>query len=88
MLSCQREAQDTRAIDEQAIRAADAEWLKALQTKDLDHAMSFYADNASLFPVSEPIATGKEAIRAAWAHFLASPGFTGRWHLESRGGYL
>ena len=80
-LGCQRETPDTRATDEQAIRAADAEWLKALQAKDLDHALSFYADDASLFPVSAPIATGKKAIRTNWAHLLAIPGFSLNWQI-------
>ena len=67
---------DNRAIDEQAIRQADAEMLKALQKKDLNHLMSFYADDASFFPVEEPIATGKPSIRATWARYLAIPGFS------------
>ena len=49
--------------------------LKTLQTKDLNHFMSLYADDASFFPVEEPIATGKQSIRATWARYLAIPGF-------------
>src|SRR5262249_36368680 len=59
-------SQDARILDEQAIRAADAAWLKAVQAKDVDRIVSFYADDASEFPVAEPIATGKHAIRENW----------------------
>lgn len=81
-LSSQGQARDTRLNDEQAIRAADAEMLKALQAKDLNHFMSFYADEASFFPVEEPIAMGKETIRATWERYLAIPGFANpRWQI-------
>ncbi len=56
------DSQDTRIVDEQAIRAADAAWLKAVQVRDVDRIVSFYADDASEFPIAEPIATGKDAM--------------------------
>jgi ketosteroid isomerase-like protein len=81
-LSSQEQARDTRSIDEQAIRAADAEMLKALRAKDLNPLMSFYAYEASFFPLEEPIATGRRTIHATWAHYLAIPGFANpRWQL-------
>src|SRR5206468_9076540 len=55
------DSQDGRIVDEQAIRDADAAWLKAVQAKDVDHIVSFYADDASEFPIAEPIAAGKDA---------------------------
>jgi len=71
----------TRSTDEQAIRAADAAWLKAVQANDLDHVVSFYADDASVFPIAEPIATGKTAIRENWAHMLGIPGLHLVWQI-------
>jgi hypothetical protein len=62
-MACQQNVPDTRMTDEQAIRAADAEWLKAVQANDLDRVLSFYADDASELPIEEPIVTGKGAIR-------------------------
>lgn len=77
--ACLREAPDTRAADEAALRDADTEWLKTVQAKHVDHVVSFYADDASMFPPGAPLATGKEAIRAAWSQLFALPGFALRW---------
>ncbi len=80
--ACQRRAVvDTRREDERAIRAADATCLKAAQVKDVDRAVSCYADDASWLPPNAPIANGKEAIRAGWAQLLASPGFAIDWQI-------
>ena len=62
--------------NENAIRALDAAWSQAAGAKDLDKTVSFYADDASLLPANAPIATGKDAIRAAWSQFMALPGFS------------
>jgi uncharacterized protein (TIGR02246 family) len=67
-------AQDV-SPDEQAIRALDVAWSHAAGSKDLDKTVSFYADDASMLPPNAPIATGKDAIRAAWSHFMSLPGF-------------
>lgn len=75
------ESQDARILDEQAIRAADAAWLKAVQAKDVDRIVSFYADDASEFPIAEPIATGKDAIRKNWEHMLGIPGLSLTWQI-------
>jgi uncharacterized protein (TIGR02246 family) len=66
-------AKDSSA-DEQAIRALDTAWSHAAETKDLDKAVSFYADDASMLPANMPIATGKDAIRAVWTQLLSTPG--------------
>ncbi len=80
-IACQQKVPDTRTTDEQAIRAADAEWLKAVQANDLDRVVSFYADDASELPIEEPIVTGKGAIRKQWEHMLAIPGFHMSWQI-------
>ena len=74
-------SQDARILDEQSIRAADAAWLKAVQAKDVDRIVSFYADDASEFPIAEPIATGKHAIRENWVHMLGIPGLSLSWQI-------
>ena len=61
---------DTRA-EEAAIREADATWLKALDAKQLDTAMSFYAQDASVLSPNVPVMTGKEAIRNFWSNEFA-----------------
>jgi ketosteroid isomerase-like protein len=64
---------DTRPADEAAIKAAAADWGKAAAAKDLDKTLSFYADDASMFPPNMPIATGAEARRKVWTELLAAP---------------
>jgi uncharacterized protein (TIGR02246 family) len=69
-------AQTTKTSkDEAAIRAADTQWSQALSSKDLDKALSFYADDASAFPYNAPIVSGKNNIRDMWSHLFQSPGF-------------
>ena len=69
---------DTRAADETAIRALDAQWSKTAAANDLDGAVSYYADDASLLPPNAPIAADKPAIRALWAALLV-PGNSLSW---------
>ena len=68
-------APDTRAADEAAIRAADADWAKAVETKDEQQGMSAYADDATLLAPGEAAATGKEEIQKAWSAMAGAPGF-------------
>ncbi len=66
---------DTRAADENAIRAQALEWAKAAAAKDLEKTLSFYADDAAMFPPNVPIAATKEARRQLWSAFMATPGY-------------
>jgi len=62
---------DTRATDEAAIRAASAEWAKAAAAKDLERTLSYYAEDASMFPPGAAIVTGPDARRKTWTGLLA-----------------
>src|SRR5438105_11103845 len=62
---------DTRAADEAAVRAASAEWAKVAAAKDLEKTLSYYADDASMFPPNAPVVTGPDARRSAWTKLLA-----------------
>lgn len=64
---------DHRAADAAAIRAVDANWVKA--ANDPAAFTSFYAQDAVLLPPGGPMATGKEAIGETWQHLMAQPGF-------------
>jgi uncharacterized protein (TIGR02246 family) len=66
---------DTRAADEAAIRALDAEWVKAIANKDLAQATSYYADTAEMFAPNAPAASGKDAVQKLCAGMLGLPGF-------------
>jgi uncharacterized protein (TIGR02246 family) len=63
-------APDTRAADEAAIRAAEAQWAKTAGAKDVDGTVAFYSDDARFLPPNEPLITGKKAIRDSWAAML------------------
>jgi uncharacterized protein (TIGR02246 family) len=70
----EREMQQARAAAETAVRAASAAWSQASTAKDLEKAVSFYADDALQLPEKAPAAKGKENIRKNWAPLLAAPG--------------
>jgi uncharacterized protein (TIGR02246 family) len=70
----EREAQQSRAADEAAIRAASTAWSQAAQAKDLDKAVSMYTDDAIAFQDKGPMMKGRENIREGWKTMLALPG--------------
>ncbi len=70
----QQEIQQARAADEAAIRAASAAWSQSATAKDLDKAVSFYADDAVILPDKAPAVRGQEDFRKNWAPLLALPG--------------
>ncbi len=63
------------SADEKEIRKSDAAWSQAAESKDLDKAVSFYADDASVLPFNAPIAHGKEQTRQLWSQLMSKPGF-------------
>jgi len=68
-------AVDTRAADEAAIRAIDAAWTKAAESKDPAGFAAVYADGASLMAPGAPITTGKEAIAKGFTGMMADKAF-------------
>ncbi len=76
--ACNQAPPDTRAADEAAIRAADAQWSKTAGSGDLEGTIAYYSDDATLLPPNAPMASGKEAIRAVWAPLL-TPGASISW---------
>ncbi|MBZ5601763.1 MAG: DUF4440 domain-containing protein, partial [Acidobacteriia bacterium] len=90
LTSCTAPSADTKA-EENNLRELDAQWSKTATSHDLNGLVSYYADDASVFPPNAPIATTKEAIRAAWAPLVA-PGVTTSWQVAkvevARGGDL
>src|SRR5271155_3848321 len=69
--SCgQQTPPDTRAADESAIRALDAQWEKVAAAKDVDGTVSYYSDDASLLAPNAPIAASKPFVPRG-PHFSA-----------------
>jgi uncharacterized protein (TIGR02246 family) len=69
----------TRADDEAALKKLDDEWSKAVGSRDVDKAISYYTDDAVAMLPNIPTLTGKEPIRSFWKNMLDSPSFGGDW---------
>lgn len=69
---------DTQAA-EAAIRKADADWVRAAQTKKVEDWLAYYTDDAVALPANDKTAVGKENIRKPVAELLATPGLTISW---------
>jgi ketosteroid isomerase-like protein len=67
-------ATDTRVEDEAAIRSAAEDWGRAIEAKNLDETVSFYADDAWVYPQNAPVAKTVEERRAVWAEYFGMPG--------------
>ena len=57
----------------------DAEWSKAAESRDLEKILSYWSEDASVFPPGSPALVGKDAIRAYIAQSLQIPGFRISW---------
>jgi uncharacterized protein (TIGR02246 family) len=66
---------DSRAADEEAIRAADLAWSKAAGSKDAAATAAFYAEDAVLLAPMAPVTKGRTAIQQAFATMMADPNF-------------
>ena len=70
-----------QSTDETEIREADQAWLHAVESKDLDKSVSFYAVDASVLPFNAPIASGTGQIRQFWSQLMSKPGFVLRFEV-------
>ena len=61
------------------IRQLDAEWSRAAQDRDVDRVVSFWADDAIVFPPGSPPVAGKAAIREFVTKSFQTPGFSISW---------
>jgi uncharacterized protein (TIGR02246 family) len=69
-------AADTQAADEKAIRDGEVAWNADFKAKDADKIMGHYANDATLMVPGEPVAKGKDAIRASVNAMLADKNLT------------
>jgi uncharacterized protein (TIGR02246 family) len=67
------------AVEEAAVRAADAQWLAAAKARDAEKTVSFWTDDASIMMPGAPAVTGKQAIKDYVAGSFASPDFSISW---------
>ena len=78
---CTQQQPDTRAADEAAIRAADVAFSKAVEGKQVDTAVAFYADDALVLMPNTPMMTARETIHKSFSEMLAVPGLTMKWEV-------
>jgi ketosteroid isomerase-like protein len=85
-------AADTHSKNEKFLMELDRAWSKASVAKDVDRIVSYYADDASMFPTNAPVAKGKAAIKKVWTELVNTPGFSLSWEpttaTASKGGDL
>ena len=66
--------------DRTLLRNTDEEWAAlARQGGDVDQIVSFWSDDAKVYPPGAPILAGKPAIRDFVAASLRTPGFSVSW---------
>ena len=61
------------AAAEAAIRDVELAFSKAGQSRDLEKFLSYYAEEASMYPPNQPRAAGKQAIRQTLSQMFALP---------------
>ena len=72
-LGCAVPARVDLAAEANAVRARSAEWLAADKARDIERAVSLYADDAVELAANTPLVVGKEAIRAWYGTWLTQP---------------
>ena len=76
-------ASASRPSDVEAeIRRLDAEWSRAAESRDVERAVSFWSDDAVVFPPGSPPVEGKAAIREFVTKSLQTPGFSISWKTD------
>ena len=61
------------------IRQLDVDWSRAAQDRDVERVLSFWADDAIVFPPGSPAVAGKAAIREFVSKSFQTPGFNISW---------
>ena len=69
--------------EEERVLQVDREWAAAAsEGKDVDRIVSFWSDDATVYPAGGPVVSGKAAIRAFVEKSLATPGFHITWRSD------
>lgn len=62
-----------------ALMRADVEFAKAAQARRLEGWMSYFADDATIFPPGQDLLTGKDKLREHYAKMWGDPDFNLEW---------
>jgi ketosteroid isomerase-like protein len=69
--------------EKEALLRVDREWAAvASEGKNVDRMLSFFGDDATMYPPGQPLIHGKPAIREFIVKSLAIPGFHITWHSD------
>jgi ketosteroid isomerase-like protein len=83
--ACRPAPADQSAAAADAVRAADLAWEKAFAARDTNAAVAAVEATGSVLAPNAPIATGPQAIRAAFTGFYALPEMQIHWQTTSAG---
>jgi len=62
-----------------AVRAASASWLAAVDTRDAERIARFYAEDGVFLVPNAPAARGRVQITAVWSQLLSAPNVSLTW---------
>jgi uncharacterized protein (TIGR02246 family) len=77
-IGCATSGRTSNAASE--ILQLDAEWSRAAQSRDVERTVSFWAEDATVFPPGRPAVVGKTAIREFVTKSFQTPGFSISWN--------
>lgn len=71
------------AAERAALARADKEWSEAAVARDVEKVLSFWTDDAIVYPPGQPAVVGKDALRRFVTESLGVPGFSIRWETSA-----
>ncbi len=83
IFGCEQEVVDTHSADEQVIRTAEIEAVRAFNAGDIDGFMAAYPQHSMWLPPNAPMVRGAQAIRELATKLAANPGFEFHVQLDS-----
>ena len=71
----------TRSSDTplEAVRAASARWLAAVDARDVERVSNFYSDDGVFLVPNAPAATGRAQVLGVWSQLLSAPNVSLAW---------
>ena len=70
-------------VERTALARADKAWSEAAVSKDVESVLSFWTDDAIVYPPGQPPVVGKDALRRYVTEGFAIPGFSIRWETSA-----
>src|SRR6478736_4502744 len=72
-------AADIQAANEAAVRKADADWVTAAKSRNVEDWVAFYTEDAVVLPPNDKTASGKGNIRKVIGEMFAVPNVVITW---------